>query len=364
MPTPNPPPMDPTSSRSRRQAARARPQAGRGLSQGARAHGRERRARRRHAAPASTSSATPSRRPRACTCGRTASCVWHDPEDENLHVEIAVCDASDGRFVPALTVTGTLIDPDGNEVGTHEHPLLWHPMIYHYGRNWKVPQDGEYTLKVHIEPPTFMRHDEINGCRFDEAGRDRVHGRQGRARAGLTRRAGAVGAVGERLDREAGDGRGQQHGGPRAERVGDDVRHDEGRRRRRPPAPRCARAGDPQPAQRAPRAAGDQHDPAERTDAGVPARRRSRAAASRRRRARSPSGHGPPEEHEANRRDAREQERPAKADDARKGQATADDRGHAGDAAGDGEVVGTLLAHAPRAALGPRCEVAAHAFER
>ena len=92
--------------------------------------------------------------------------VWHDPEEENLHVEVAVCDASDGRFVPGLTVTATLIDPDGNEVGTHEHPLLWHPMIYHYGRNWQVPSDGEYTLKVHIDPPTFHRHDEVNGCRF------------------------------------------------------------------------------------------------------------------------------------------------------------------------------------------------------
>ncbi len=94
--------------------------------------------------------------------------VWHDPEEENLHVEIAVCDASDGRFVPGLTVTGTLIDPDGNEVGTHEHPLLWHPMIYHYGRNWKVPADGTYTLKVRVDPPTFMRHDEVNGRRFEE----------------------------------------------------------------------------------------------------------------------------------------------------------------------------------------------------
>ncbi len=93
---------------------------------------------------------------------------WQDPADENLHVEIAVCDASDGRFIPSLTVTGTLIDPDGNEVGTHEHPLLWHPMLYHYGRNWVVPSDGEYTLKVHIDPPTFMRHDEINGCRWTE----------------------------------------------------------------------------------------------------------------------------------------------------------------------------------------------------
>ncbi len=94
--------------------------------------------------------------------------VWHDPEDENLHVEIAVCDQSDGRFIPCLSVTATLVDPDGNEVGTHEHPMLWHPMLYHYGRNWTVPTDGEYQLKVHIEPPTFMRHDEINGCRWDK----------------------------------------------------------------------------------------------------------------------------------------------------------------------------------------------------
>lgn len=94
--------------------------------------------------------------------------VWHDPEDENLHVEIAVCDAADGRFVPAVKVTGTLVDPDGNEVGSHEHPLLWHPMLYHYGRNWTVPSDGAYTLHVRVEPPTFMRHDEVNGCRFKD----------------------------------------------------------------------------------------------------------------------------------------------------------------------------------------------------
>jgi hypothetical protein len=94
--------------------------------------------------------------------------VWHDPDGENLHVEIAVCDAADGRFVPGLKVTGTLVDPDGNEVGSHEHPLLWHPMLYHYGRNWAVPADGAYTLHVRVEPPTFMRHDEVNGCRFKD----------------------------------------------------------------------------------------------------------------------------------------------------------------------------------------------------
>ena len=94
--------------------------------------------------------------------------VWHDPDGENLHVEIAVCDASDGRFIPCLTVTGTLVDPDGNEVGTHEHPMLWHPMLYHYGRNWTVPSDGTYKLHVRVDPPTFMRHDDVNGCRFKE----------------------------------------------------------------------------------------------------------------------------------------------------------------------------------------------------
>ena len=91
-----------------------------------------------------------------------------DPGEENVHVEVSVRDASDGRFVPGVPIFVTLIDPDGNEVGTHEQPQIWHPMIYHYGRNCVVPSDGEYTLRVRVEPPTFMRHDEVNGWRFTE----------------------------------------------------------------------------------------------------------------------------------------------------------------------------------------------------
>jgi len=100
---------------------------------------------------------------------RDGDVSWRDPGDENIHVEVAVRDASDGRFVPCLKVMVTLVGPDGNEVGTHELPLLWHPMIYHYGRNWILPADGDYTMRVKIEPPTFMRHDEVNGRRFLEA---------------------------------------------------------------------------------------------------------------------------------------------------------------------------------------------------
>ncbi|MGA0566489.1 iron transporter [Rathayibacter sp. KR2-224] len=94
--------------------------------------------------------------------------TWHNPEDENVHLEVVVCDGSDGRFVPSVGVTATLVTPSGDELGPHEQVLVWHPMIYHYARNWTVPEDGEYVLRVHVEPPAFMRHDEINGRRFTE----------------------------------------------------------------------------------------------------------------------------------------------------------------------------------------------------
>lgn len=93
---------------------------------------------------------------------------WHEPGDENVHLEITVRDASDGRFVPGVRVLATLIDADGEEVGMHEQPLLWHPMIYHYGRNWMVPRDGDYVLRVRVDPPRFARHDAVNGRRFVE----------------------------------------------------------------------------------------------------------------------------------------------------------------------------------------------------
>lgn len=99
---------------------------------------------------------------------RDGTLQWQEPEQENVHVEVAVLDGSNGRFVPALTVHATLIDSNGQEIGTHLQPFLWHPWLYHYGRNWRVPGDGVYTLKVRIDVPDFPRHDKINGKRFAE----------------------------------------------------------------------------------------------------------------------------------------------------------------------------------------------------
>jgi hypothetical protein len=95
-----------------------------------------------------------------------AELAWREPEAENLHVAITVRDAGDGRFVPGLRVIVTLIDPTGNVVGSREQPLLWHPMIYHYGGNWKVEASGVHSLQVTVEPPKFMRTDVLNGDRL------------------------------------------------------------------------------------------------------------------------------------------------------------------------------------------------------
>ena len=108
---------------------------------------------------------------------------WRDPDAENVHLEVSVRDRGDGRFVPAVGVTATLAAPDGTEAGPFELPLLWHPMLYHYGRNVTVEADGEYTLRVRIDPPVFMRHDEVNGKRFldpVEVAFDRVRVKRGK----------------------------------------------------------------------------------------------------------------------------------------------------------------------------------------
>ena len=93
---------------------------------------------------------------------------WEEPQQANAHVEVVVRDGADGRFIPGLTVRATLLDASGNELGSDVLPFLWHPWLYHYGRNWMLPGDGEYTLRVRVEVPDFPRHDRDNGKRFTE----------------------------------------------------------------------------------------------------------------------------------------------------------------------------------------------------
>ncbi|MDG5776588.1 iron transporter [Haloarculaceae archaeon H-GB2-1] len=93
---------------------------------------------------------------------------WVEPDEENCHLEVAVADRADGRFVPNLSVEARLETEDGEAVGPFEVPYVWHPGLHHYGRNVTVPGDGTYTLTVTVDPPTFPRHDRTNGDRYDE----------------------------------------------------------------------------------------------------------------------------------------------------------------------------------------------------
>lgn len=91
---------------------------------------------------------------------------WTKPGDTNAHLEVAPRDAGDGRFVPGLDITLTLKTADGKTVGQEAMPLVWHPWLYHYGKNWKVPGDGTYSATVRIEPFKYDRHDQDNGQRY------------------------------------------------------------------------------------------------------------------------------------------------------------------------------------------------------
>lgn len=80
--------------------------------------------------------------------------IWHEPESADLYAGIAVRDATDGRFIPALRVGVILVDRAGRVVGAGEHSLVWDPLAHQYGRNWQVEGEGPHSMRVRVEPPT------------------------------------------------------------------------------------------------------------------------------------------------------------------------------------------------------------------
>jgi uncharacterized protein involved in high-affinity Fe2+ transport len=87
--------------------------------------------------------------------------------EHNAHIEVAVLDALTGRFMPGLRVHATVLDPKGAEHGSHDVPFMWHPWLYHYGRNWLVPKSRkDYVLRVHVDPPAYRRYGRELGRRF------------------------------------------------------------------------------------------------------------------------------------------------------------------------------------------------------
>lgn len=91
---------------------------------------------------------------------------WKEPQEENVHLDVLVRDARDGRFIPGLHLVATLLDSRGGRAASTHLPFVWHPKANHYGANVKVPESGEYLLQVHVYPATFDRAGKEEGQRF------------------------------------------------------------------------------------------------------------------------------------------------------------------------------------------------------
>lgn len=98
------------------------------------------------------------------------SLEWAEPsDDQNCHLEILIASAGDGRFLPGMDVEATLESEDGETIGPTEIPFVWHPGVYHYGRNLELPGEGTYTITVTFDAAPWPRHDETNGDRYADS---------------------------------------------------------------------------------------------------------------------------------------------------------------------------------------------------
>lgn len=79
--------------------------------------------------------------------------------DETHHIEVIPRETATGRIVPDVPVTVAVVDASGDVVD--EKTLnFYYSRFFHYANNFKVPDDGTYSLRVHLDEPTFFRHGE------------------------------------------------------------------------------------------------------------------------------------------------------------------------------------------------------------
>ncbi|HEV2642045.1 MAG TPA: hypothetical protein VGT98_05040, partial [Candidatus Elarobacter sp.] len=100
----------------------------------------------------------------------TASLPAHHDVVERgaAHIGVVVRDAADGRLVQGLAIRAMLV-PDGERGGTSATLRFgWHPILNRYGENVVLPSKP-FTLRLVIAPPTYARHDSVNGRRFADS---------------------------------------------------------------------------------------------------------------------------------------------------------------------------------------------------
>ncbi|MER6998764.1 iron transporter [Streptomyces sp. NPDC000410] len=78
-------------------------------------------------------------------------------EGETHHIEIIPMEAATGRIVPDVPVRLEVVDGTGKVVQAQDLNF-YHATFFHYANNFSIPQDGTYTLRATLRPPTFLRH--------------------------------------------------------------------------------------------------------------------------------------------------------------------------------------------------------------
>lgn len=95
---------------------------------------------------------------------------WHEAHDgethfreptaqETHHIEIIPTETATGRIVPDVPITLQVLDAEGKVVDEKQLQFL-HSTFFHYANNFRIPEEGRYSLRVTLEPPTFFRHGE------------------------------------------------------------------------------------------------------------------------------------------------------------------------------------------------------------
>ena len=90
-------------------------------------------------------------KPRSLQFLRGGKLMEEKLQKENAYIGVAVHSTSDYHFIDNLSVTVTVIDEMGNLIGKQQHLYHQRPELHHYGKNWILPGDGLFTLRVIIE---------------------------------------------------------------------------------------------------------------------------------------------------------------------------------------------------------------------
>jgi len=88
---------------------------------------------------------------------------------QDAYLAVIVQDTASGREIPALNVRAQMLDGDGHVVSARDLAYVRHPWLSHHGTWWRVPRDGDYVFRVHVDPPPVRRYGRVTGLQFRNA---------------------------------------------------------------------------------------------------------------------------------------------------------------------------------------------------